>query len=208
MYVPTHFAQTDPAALFELIERFPFAVLVTDGCDGLRATHLPILHDPEPEPHGTLLCHVARANPQWRECDGGAEALAIFSGPDAYVSPSWYEGKATVPTWDYIAVHAYGPLRAIDDPERLRRLVTHLTQHFEAERPQPWTVESQPAEYIERMVHGIVGLEMPITRIFGAWKLSQNRSNADREGVERALLASKAPRDREVAAEMERVRDF
>jgi transcriptional regulator len=206
MYVPPAFAQPDAAALLEVIERFPFATLVTSGREGLRASHLPLLHELDPAPLGTLICHVARANPQWRDLNGETEGLAVFSGPDAYISPSWYEDKAAVPTWDYIAVHVYGPLRTFDDPQRLRKLVTRLTERFEAGRPQPWSVDATPADYVERMLHGIVGLEMTITRTVGAWKLSQNRSATDRANVERELLASDAPREREVGRAMERLR--
>jgi transcriptional regulator len=206
MYVPPAFSQPDAAALLEVIERFPFATLVTSGREGLHASHLPLLHELDPAPLGTLVCHVARANPQWRDLNGETEGLAIFNGPDAYISPSWYEDKATVPTWNYIAVHAYGPLRTFDDPQRLRKLVTRLTERFEAGRPQPWSVDASPADYFERMLRGIVGLEMTITRSIGAWKLSQNRSANDRTNVEHELLASDAPREREVGRAMERLR--
>jgi transcriptional regulator len=193
------------------MERFPLAVLITTGPEGLRASHLPMLHDPEPAPYGTLLGHVARANAQWRDATEGRDALAIFSGPDAYVTPAWYEathetGKV-VPTWNYLAVHAYGTLRAFDDPVRLRGLVARLTVQYETGFAEPWSIDDAPADYIETMVGAIVGLEMPVSRLTGKWKLSQNRPEADRLTVESELLGSSGPRDRATGEEMKRLRE-
>ena len=205
MYLPPQFAEADIAVLRAAIERFPLATLVTGESDGLLAAHVPMLHDPEPAPFGTLLCHVARANAIWRAADGRSDALVIFSGPDAYISPQWYDNgcaTASVPTWNYVAVHAHGPLRPFDDPERLHSLVARLTAAHEARFAQAWHVDDAPRAYIESMLGAIVGLEMPVQRLIGKWKMSQNRSAADRAGVEDALLASDAPRDRETGAVM------
>lgn len=205
MYVPPQFAEADVAVLRAAIERFPLATLVTGESDGLLAAHVPMLLDPEPAPYGTLLCHVARANAIWRAADGRSDALAIFSGPDAYISPQWYDdgcAKASVPTWNYVAVHAHGPLRPFYDPERLHALVARLTAAHEARFAQAWRIDDAPQEYIGNMLRAIVGLEMPVQRLIGKWKMSQNRTVVDRAGVEDALLASDALRDRETGAVM------
>jgi transcriptional regulator len=205
VYVPPQFAEADFAVLRAAMEQFPLATLVTGESDGLLAAHVPMLLDPEPAPLGTLLCHVARANAIWRAADGRSDALAIFSGPDAYISPQWYDdgcAKASVPTWNYVAVHAHGPLRPFHDPARLHRLVERLTAAHEVRFAQEWRVDDAPREYIANMLGAIVGLEMPVQHLIGKWKMSQNRSAADRTGVEDALLASDTPRDRETGAVM------
>lgn len=165
----------------------PFAMLVTMTSRGLDANHLPFVFDPEPSPYGTLRGHVARANPIWRECQANPDALVIFQGPDSFISPSWYPTKqetgAVVPTWNYIAVHAHGTVRVIEDAGWLRAHVEALTDHLEAGREAPWAVSDAPDDYIQKMVGAIVGIEMPIARVSGKWKLSQNRSERDRAGV-------------------------
>ena len=171
-----------------------FAALVTLGPDGLTADHIPLELDSEPAPLGTLRGHVARANPVWQIYRKDVEALAVFQGPDVYVSPAWYPTKQetgkVVPTWNYAVVHAHGPLRVVDDPEWLRALVTRLTDRHEAGRAQPWRVTDAPADFIDGMLKGIVGLEIPITRLDGKWKMSQNRNAVDRAGVVQALRAA------------------
>ena len=210
MYVPRHFLEIDPAALHDAIARFPLATLVSASADGLVASHVPMLYDAEPAPHGTLVCHVARANPHWRLADQTAQALAIFCGPGAYVSPSWYETKRetgkVVPTWNYVAVHAYGSLRAFDDPVRLRALVARLTDTHESRFAAPWSIDDAPEGYIDSMLSAIVGLEMPVTRLIGKWKLSQNRRGGERREVEEALLAGPDVEDRRTGEEMRRRR--
>jgi transcriptional regulator len=191
--------------------RFPLAVLVTNGPDGMRASHLPMLYDPEPAPLGTLLTHVARPNLQWRDASDAVDALAIFCGPDAYVTPAWYEatretGKV-VPTWNYVAVHARGTLRAFDDRTRLRELVARLTANFEAGLPEPWSMDDAPGDYIDTMLGAIVGLEMSVSSLTGKWKLSQNRPEIDRQRVEHELRASTSPRDVATSEEMRRLRE-
>ncbi|HJS85580.1 MAG TPA: FMN-binding negative transcriptional regulator, partial [Acetobacteraceae bacterium] len=160
---------------------------------GLVASHVPLLLDPEPAPFGTLIGHLARPNPQATASRAEPEALAIFHGSDAYVTPSWYETKRqtgkVVPTWNYVAVHAYGPLRFFDDPARLLAIVTRLTERHEAARAAPWAVGDAPADFIAGMLRGIVGFELPITRLEGKRKMSQNRPREDRAGVAAGLRA-------------------
>jgi transcriptional regulator len=191
MYVPPHFAEARPEVLQQLMRQHPLAVLVTLGVDGLNANHIPLEYDPEPAPSGTLRGHVARANPVWRDFSTEVEALTVFQGPQQYITPSWYPTKAdtgmVVPTYNYLVVHAHGPLRVIDDPAWLRQLVGRLTSHFEAERPAPWQVTDAPDDFIAQQLRAIVGIEIPVTRLVGKWKASQNRSRADREGVVRGL---------------------
>ena len=191
MYVPDAFRQDDPALLADAIRGCGLGVLVTLGDDGLVASHVPMLLDPDPAPFGTLRGHLAAPNPQAQGvAQGGAQgvaALAIFTGPDGYITPSWYETKrrtgAVVPTWNYIAVHAYGPIAFFADVDRLRDVVTRLTARHEAARAEPWAVTDAPPAFIDGMLRGIVGFEIPIARLEGKWKLSQNRPPADRAGV-------------------------
>ena len=206
MYRPAAFRQDDLTALHAQIESTGLALLTSNGPEGLQATHLPLLLAAEDGEFGTLYGHFARANPHWQALDG-QEALAVFSGPDAYVHPGWYPGKAehgrVVPTWNYIAVHAWGPVETFDEPARLLELLARLTARHEAGRPKPWSLDDAPAEYIERQLRAIVGFALPIHRLEGQWKLSQNRQVADRAGVREGLAASDNPRDRELAARME-----
>lgn len=194
MYNPRHFAKDDIPALQEFVRRQGFATLVTAGPGGLFASHLPMLFDPEPAPYGTLRGHLARANPHWREATPEIAALAVFTGPQGYISPNWYPSKRetgrVVPTWNYVAVHAYGALRVFDDVDRLRSLVSALTDKHEAALPQPWKIDDAPAEFIAVQLKAIVGIEIPIARWEGKWKLSQNRPEADREGVVQGLRAA------------------
>jgi transcriptional regulator len=191
MYVPAHFREDRPEILCAAIRRAGLATLVTRGSDGLCASHVPMLLDAEPGPYGTLLGHIARANAQWREPVAGVQALAIFQGPDAYVTPSWYPAKRehgkVVPTWNYVAVHAYGPVAFFADPARLLDIVTRLTERQEAGRAAPWAVSDAPASYVAGMLNGIIGFALPIARIEGKWKMSQNRDERDRLGVQRGL---------------------
>jgi len=187
MYLPKHFEETRVEVLHALVRAHPLAALVTLGAGGLEANHIPFEIDPDPAPFGTLRGHVARANPVWRELSRGADALALFQGPATYVSPSWYptkqEGGKVVPTWNYAVVHAYGPLRAVDDPAWLRAFVERLTNRHESGRTAPWHVTDAPADYVDKMVTAIVGIELPVTRLLGKWKTSQNRVARDRAGV-------------------------
>lgn len=192
MYVAKSFEPPDSETLLRFMRVHPFGVLVTVTSNGLDANHLPFVIDAEPQPYGTLRGHVARANPIWRECQERADALVIFQGPDGFISPSWYPTKqetgAVVPTWNYIVVHAHGRVRVVEDADWLRAHVTALTDRHEAGRQAPWAVSDAPADYIEKMVGAIVGIEIPIARVIGKWKLSQNRSERDRAGVVDGLL--------------------
>jgi transcriptional regulator len=190
MYEVAAFRETRAEVMQALIRAHPLATLFT-VCGGVaEANHLPLLMDPDPAPNGSLRGHVARANPLWRQPpDGGV--LAVFQGPQAYVTPSWYPSKRehgkVVPTWNYAVVHVRGPLVVHDDREWLRDLVSRLTVSQEAGRSQPWGVGDAPAEYIDRMLEAIVGIEIPVRSIEGKWKVSQNRVQADRDGVAAGL---------------------
>lgn len=204
MYSPAAFRQDDLAALHQQILDCRLATLVSQGPSGLQASHLPLLLEPGEGRFGTLYGHFARANPQWRDLADGAEALVVFQGPEAYISPSWYAAKAehgkAVPTWNYIAVHAQGRADVFDDAERLLQLVSRLSERHEAGRAQPWAVSEAPRDYIDGMLRAIVGFTLPIERLQGKWKLGQNRSAADQAGVHAGLAASVDSRDRELAA--------
>ena len=191
MYLPPHFREEDTARLRALIATRPLGLLITNGPGGLIANPIPFLLDASRGAHGTLVAHMARANPQWGEADSAREALVVFQDADSYVTPAWYASKKehgrVVPTWNYAAVHAYGPLIAIDDPAWLHDQVTALTERHESPREEPWAVTDAPEKFVEAQVRGIVGIEIPITRIEGKWKVSQNRSEADRAGVAAGL---------------------
>jgi transcriptional regulator len=193
MYLPSHFEMTDTEALHGLIREHPLGALVITGPDGLDANHVPFEVDGEPAPHGRLLAHVARANPLWRNAGKNGDVLVIFQGASGYITPSWYPTKSAsgkvVPTYNYAVVHAYGRVRAIEDREWLRALVTRLTDRHESVRANPWQVSDAPAEYIDQMLAAIVGLEVTITRMIGKWKMSQNRTPSDRAGVAAGLGA-------------------
>ncbi|MBI0434994.1 FMN-binding negative transcriptional regulator [Roseomonas sp. KE0001] len=203
MYVPPAFREDDLAALHGTIREARLATLVTATSEGLAATPLPLFLVPGEGPHGTLYGHLARANPQWKLPPAG-EAMAVFMGPDAYVSPSWYASKRehgkVVPTWNYVAVHAYGPAEFFEDAERLLEVVTRLTEQREAGRAEPWAVSDAPYAFIRAQLRGIVGLRLPIARLEGKRKMSQNRSAEDRAGVAAGLLASEQAADRAAGA--------
>ena len=188
MYLPQHFEQPDRAAIAQLLVAYPLATLVWTSADGLTAEHLPLLWDrgSADGEHGTLRGHVARANPLWRHA-GGAEVLAVFQGPQAYITPAWYPSKAAtakvVPTWNYAVVHLHGRLRIRDDAGWLRTLVGRLTDTHEASRAHRWQVDDAPPDYVDQMLRAIVGIEVEVTRVQAKWKTSQNRSAGDRAGV-------------------------
>lgn len=187
MYVPPAFREDRIDVLHAAIREAGLATLVSLGADGLVASHVPMLLDAAAGPNGTLYGHLAKANPHARAGVAGVDALAIFQGPDAYITPSWYETKRptgkVVPTWNYIAIHAMGPLELFDDADRLLHLVTRLTLRHEGGRDRPWAVDDAPADFIQAQLKGITGFALPIARIEGKWKMSQNRPAADRTGV-------------------------
>ena len=203
MYTPPAFREDDPAAIRQIMREARLATLVTATQEGLVATPLPLFLDESEGEHGTLYGHIAKANPQWR-LDPVGEALVIFQGPDAYVTPSWYAAKRehgkVVPTWNYAAVHAYGPAEFFQDEARLRDAVTRLTALHEQPRARPWAVTDAPEPFVAAQLRGIVGLRVPIARIEGKRKMSQNRSETDREGVAAGLADSERESDRQVAA--------
>ena len=186
MYTPKVFADGDPAALPQIVADNAFGLLVTVDEKGPVATHVPFVLSDDGQ---SLLCHVAKANPQWRGLEAGRPALAVFTGLHAYISPSWYASEPAVPTWNYSAVHVSGPARAITDTERLHALVDKLTRRYESARPVPWSLESVPQAFLNRQLAGIVGVEIRIERVEGKRKLSQNRSASDRAGVVEGLAA-------------------
>lgn len=182
------------------------AILVSKGEQGLLATHLPVLVDIAEGEFGTVYAHLARANPQWHDLKQGGEALLVFPGADAYVSPGYYPSKAdnpkVVPTWNYLAVHAYGPAQVIQEAEPLLAIVSRLTERHEQGRGEPWNVTDAPRDYLDGMLRAIVGIRLPIARLQGARKLSQNRSEQDIAGVREGLSASPDYLDNQLAAHM------
>ena len=187
MYIPRHFHQPDIEPMHTLMRTHPLATLVTLGPRGPDANHIPLHHSPLPAPNGTLCGHLPRANPAWKEHLRDSDVLCIFHGPNAYISPSWYATKQTngevVPTWNYTTVHAHGRLRVIEDADWLKVHLEQLTNTHEASLPKPWAVSDAPADYTERLMRGLVGIEIEVTRLEGKWKVSQNRPDADRAGI-------------------------
>jgi transcriptional regulator len=202
MYIPAHFRVEDPALLLPLMERYGFATLVTVQDGSPFATHLPLLLRRSPD---RLVGHMARANPQWRGLVQQREVLALFQGPHAYVSPSWYESAPNVPTWNYAVVHAYGTARLLEDPTEVLALLGDTVTQYESGRATPWRLEDA-ADYTQRLLSGIVAFELRLTRLEGKFKLSQNKGAADRAGVIAALEASADPLERELARMMAQAR--
>jgi transcriptional regulator len=206
MYVPKHFAETDVERLRALMRAHAFATLVsmTDGVP--FATHVPLLLDPERGPLGTLVGHLARANPQWQAFDGSSPALAIFQGPHAYVSPRWFASTPNVPSWNYEVVHASGAPRVLDDPAAVRALLERSAATFEAGAATPWTLASVTENYLAGLQRGIVAFEIPIEQLEGKWKLSQDKHQADRAGIAAGLRAEGRSDEIAIAAAMELLR--
>lgn len=198
MLIPKVFEESRVEVLHALIRDNPLGTLIVMGRNGLDANHVPFEIDPHPTPFGTLLGHVARNNPVYSELAPGTEALVVFNGPDAYVSPGWYPTKQehgkVVPTWDYAVVHARGPLKFIEDPHKLLAHLTRLTARHESAHARPWQVSDAPQDYIETMMKRIVAFEIPISQLVGKWKVSQNRAARDRQGVAQGMAAMDDPR--------------
>jgi len=190
MYVPPHFAEQRPEVLYEFMQQHPFATVITVTSDGLAASHVPLVLHREAQAPAILRGHFSRANPQSRD-RSASRALVIFHGPEAYISPAWYPTKQetgrVVPTWNFIVVHAEGPLQFVEDRDFLERHLRSLTEAHESTRPTPWAIEDAPRDYIDSAMKGIVAFEIVIERLEGKWKLSQNRSAADRAGVVEGL---------------------
>lgn len=197
MYIPSHFECADPNRLATIIHEHSFATVVTQSNGALFASHLPVLYFPERGKHGVLAAHVARANPQWRQFTPDHEALVIFQGPHGYISPSWYETTPAVPTWNYVAVHAYGVPRILSG-EALEDLVRVTVEKYESALPNPWKA-NLPPEYRSKMINAIVGFEIEVSRIEGKFKLSQNRPPEDAAGAIEFLANSQDPTDRDLA---------
>ena len=191
MYVPAHFNENRIEVLHDFIRSSGLAALVSMTADGMIASHAPLMLDPDPAPYGTLIGHLAKANPHAQVADPAVQTLVIFQGPDGYITPSYYAAKQehgkVVPTWNYTAVHAYGTLEVFDDPDRLLGVVTRLTQLHEAPRSLPWAVDDAPKSFVDGMLRGIVGIALPIARLEGKVKMSQNRPAADISGVVEGL---------------------
>ncbi len=193
MYQPPHHREDRLEVQHALIRAHPFGTLTTLGSTGLIANAIPFILEETP-PLGLLKGHVARANTQWRDFDPAVDALVVFQGVETYITPSWYETKRqtgkVVPTWNYAMVHAWGPMRVTQDRAWLAAQIAELTRLQEASRAEPWAVADAPERFIESQLKGIVGIEIPISRIEGKWKVSQNRPEADREGVVAGLRAA------------------
>lgn len=203
MYVPAIFAEDDPAELASLMRAASFAALVTTVDGRPAATHLPLVLDQDSGAPGRLLGHVARANDHWKSFDGTNEALAIFAGPHAYISPSWYESANMVPTWNYAAVHVYGRPRIIEDTDAVLALLARLVRTYELDATGNWSMDKSDPEIMRGMTKGIVAFEMPIERMEGKWKMSQNRKPVDAKGAIEGLRGLGGAEAKTVAEIME-----
>ena len=203
MYCPEPFAETRPEILRALIQRYPLATLVSMGGNGLEANHIPLYLAPGEGPQLVLQAHVARANPLWREAPPDGEVLVIFQGPQHYISPSWYATKAetgkVVPTWNYAVVHAHGPLQVRDDPEWVQQQMVALTAQQENDFALPWQVDDAPHDFTERLIGQVVGIEIPVSRWTGKWKVSQNQPIRNRDSVIAQLEQQGRPGSDEMA---------
>ena len=191
MYIPRHNEEKRVPVMHALVTSHPLGTLVTLGSSGLFASHIPMVLEDDGSEFGVLRGHISRANTQWRDFVPTVDALAIFSGHQHYITPNWYPGTREhgkeVPTWNYVVVHAYGPLKVIQDEQWLLTNVEKLTSIHEAASPVPWKVSDAPQDFIRSQLRGIVGLELPIRRLEGKWKVSQNRTEEEREGVVEGL---------------------
>jgi len=200
MYIPALFRETDTAALHDFMEQQSFALLVSHGSQGLVASHLPVLLEPNVGAFGRLFGHMARANPQWGQAEG--EVMVVFSGPHAYISPTWYEAAGTVPTWNYVAVHAYGAIEIVDDSKSIQEILRKSVGLFEGPRPAPWLFD-ESAEGMATLLRSIVGFRITISRLEGKWKLGQNRPEDQRRRVVRQLRDRPDEDSKAIAALME-----
>ena len=204
MYVPKLHEETDPSVLHALIKSHPLGAWVTQGKEGLLANHIPFLLDASRGAQGTLVGHVARANPVWQSFSSTVNSIIIFQGAEAYITPSWYPSKhehgKAVPTWNYAVVHAHGMPRVVDDREWLLQQLTRLTDVHEAGQALPWKVSDAPPDFIESLLDVIVGIEIPIDKLVGKWKVSQNRPEPDKLGVVAGLLSRDDAPSRDMAS--------
>ena len=209
MYTPSHFRRNDIAELQALMAASPLAVLITFGDGRLQVSHIPLMFDAGRGEHGTLVGHMAAANPQAKHCDPAIEAVAVFTGPHTYVSPSWYQTKRTthkvVPSWNYMAVYATGHIEFFDEPDHKHAVVKQLTSTHEAGFEHPWSVDDAPPDFIQSQLGAIRAFELRITQLEGKWKLSQNRNAADRHGVMEGLCQRDATGAQQIAAAMKAI---
>ena len=193
MYVPKHFAETDPSVLKALIKERPLGAWVNHGCDELIVNHIPFHFDSDAGEYGTLIGHVARANPVWKSLSSTHPSVVIFQGEQAYISPSWYPSKhedsRTVPTWNYVVAHAHGYPRVVEDRARLLAIVSKMTEIHESNQTVPWNISDAPPEFIDTLLGAIIGIEIPLTKLTGKWKVSQNRTLQDKLGTVAGLQA-------------------
>lgn len=198
IYLPPHFEQTSVDSIVDLVEAFPLATLVTVSAGAIIANHIPMQLTIDGQGDGILRGHVARKNAVWQEADTEVESLAIFQAPDAYITPNWYASKQTshevVPTWNYAVVHAYGTIVFHDDEKWLRGVIGKLTRSMESDQPKPWSMGQAPRDYLTAQLRDIVGVELPISRLIGKWKMSQNRSETDQDGVISGLRQGESDR--------------
>lgn len=203
MYIPQHFEEHDVVVLQALVRSHPLGTWVTEAKGHLVVNHIPFILDSTRGPCGTLVGHVARANAVWRDASRHVESVVVFQGPQAYITPSWYPAKnehgKVVPTWNYVVVHAHGIPVVIDDSAWLRRHVEELTRVHESRRDAPWHVSDAPSNYVDALLGAIVGIEIPIARLVGKWKASQNRPVSDRQGVITGLQGSSDPESQQMA---------
>ena len=204
MYIPASFQETDINKLHDFIEQHSFATLISQHDSEPVASHLPLLLDRKSSSNGRLIGHMARANPQWQSA-AAQHVLVIFHGPHAYISPTWYEAQNVVPTWNYIAVHAYGLFRLIEDQDRLLEIVSQTVRQYESPRPQPWSMDSPDSEFIDKLLSAIVGFEIDIERLEGKWKLNQNHPPERREKVICGLRETARHDEMQIANWMEKV---
>ena len=199
MYIPAAFREHDTTKLHDFIEQHSFGLLVSQSVAEPLASHLPLLLERQSGPHGTLVGHMARANPQWQEAQG-KPVLAVFSGPHAYISPTWYQAEQVVPTWNYAAVHVYGTLDLVEEADRVYEIVRRYVDFYEHSQPQPWQLSARDA-FLDKLLRQIVGFRIDISRIEGKWKLSQNHPQERRERVMQAL-AQRNDADAQAIAEL------
>lgn len=203
MYTESFYREESVTVLHDVMQQVGLVSLITMGRDGIDATHVPVIVDVDDGDKGTIHGHLFRGNTQWKNVNDQFPALVIFSGPEAYVSPSWYKTKEenpnVVPTWNYASIHAYGKIKFYEDSDRLLSMIAKLTEKHEAHRDQPWAVTDAPDEYIQKLLRGIVGFEIPIDRLEGKFKMSQNKTEEDRLGVIRGLQNDPAKQAGEVA---------
>jgi transcriptional regulator len=207
MYIPKHFEESRIEVMHDLIKAHPLATLITLSETGLNANHIPLLLSTGSSPFGVLRGHVARSNSIWLDLVKDVEVLAVFHGPNAYITPSWYASKRengkVVPTWNYAVVHAYGRLRVIDDTVWLRSQLEALTAHSEAAFSEPWSVSDAPFEFTEKLIESIVGIEINTTKLSGKWKVSQNQPERNQASVISGLRTRGNPEATSMAVLME-----